>query len=103
MLRITVHDGSELRFKLEGRLTGPWVTELEKCWRTLSSVAGHKQLVIDLTDLESVDLTGRSLLALLHKHGAGFIATTLTIRQLVSEITGSSKPSSAAICIPEEN
>ncbi len=103
MLRITVHAGSELRFKLEGRLTGPWVTELEKCWRTSSSVGGHKQLVIDLTDLECVDLPGRSLLALLHTYGAGFIATTLTMRQLVSEITGRSKPSSAEVRIREEN
>ncbi len=95
MLRITVHDGSELRFKLEGRLTGPWVTELEQCWCASLSTAGHRQLVVDLSDLECADAAGRLLLALLHAHGARFIATTLTMRQLVSGITGRSKSTAA--------
>jgi hypothetical protein len=103
MLRITVHDGSEFRLKLEGRLSGPWVTELEHCCHTASSTAARKQLVIDLTDLESADIAGRSLLKLLHKHGAAFIATTLTMRQLVCEITGRMEPQSAAVPNTEEN
>lgn len=102
MLRITVHTDSELRFKLEGRLTGPWVTELEKCWRASSSTACQKQPVIDLTELECADSAGRCLLALLHTHGARFIATTLTMRQLVSEITGRRELKSTAARIPEE-
>ncbi len=92
MLRITIHDGSELRLKLEGRLAGPWVTELEQCWRTASSTAPHKRLVIDLTEVECADISGRSLLALLQRQGAKFIASTLTMRQLVSEITGRPEP-----------
>ena len=34
MLRITVHDApGTLTFRLKGRLAGPWVRELEECWR----------------------------------------------------------------------
>ncbi len=103
MLRITIHDNSELRFKLEGRLTGPWVTELDRCWNTASPTAGHKQIVIDLTDLECADGAGRSLLALLYSRGARFIATTLMMRQLVSEITGRAELQPSAGRVPEES
>ncbi len=35
MLRIDIHDGVEATsFTLEGKLMGPWVAELENCWRT---------------------------------------------------------------------
>ena len=34
MLRITVHDTQQaLTFQLEGRLAGPWVSEVEECWQ----------------------------------------------------------------------
>src|ERR1017187_41000 len=40
MLKITLHDSArEFRLKLEGRLSGPWVNELEQCWKTASSTA----------------------------------------------------------------
>ncbi len=100
MLRITIQDDSEIRLKLEGRLAGPWAAELQQCCCTASSTTRHKQLIIDLTDLESTDARGRSLLALLHQHGAKFIATSLTMRQLVSEITG--EPKNEILMKPEE-
>ena len=35
MLRITVHDKPQaLTFQLEGRLAGPWLRELEECWKS---------------------------------------------------------------------
>jgi hypothetical protein len=35
MLRITVlEEASEIRFVIEGKLVGPWVEELRKCWET---------------------------------------------------------------------
>ena len=34
MLRITVHNEPEsITFQLEGRLSRPWLQELDKCWR----------------------------------------------------------------------
>ena len=34
MLRITVHHNSQsVTFQLEGRLSRPWLQELDKCWR----------------------------------------------------------------------
>ena len=35
MLRITVHDKPQvLTLQLEGRLAGPWLRELEECWKS---------------------------------------------------------------------
>ena len=41
MLRITADDKPRvLSFRLEGRLEGPWVRELEKCWLGMVAVVG---------------------------------------------------------------
>ncbi len=88
MFRITTHENNgTVRLKLEGKLKGPWVPEMEQCWRTASS-ARHKALVVDLTDVDHVDSAGRYLLALIHARGARFIAVTPIMKELVSDITG---------------
>ncbi len=42
---------------------------------------------VDQTDLDYVDSAGRYLHALIHAHGASFIAITPMMKELVSEIT----------------
>ena len=64
MLKITLHDSSrELRFKLEGKLSGPWVGELQQCWRTAASATSGRSTVVDLGEVDFVDCDGQSLLA----------------------------------------
>src|ERR1017187_2255820 len=64
MLKITLHDSArEFRLKLEGRLSGPWVHELEQCWMTASSTTHGRNTVLDLGEVDFVDLAGESLLA----------------------------------------
>jgi ABC-type transporter Mla MlaB component len=88
MFRITTHEENRtVRLKLEGKLKGPWVLEMERCWRTVA-LARHKALVVDLTDVDHVDSAGRYLLALIHAHGASFVAATPIMKELVSDITG---------------
>ena len=89
MLRITVDDrGSTIHLKLEGRLAGVWVTELERCWRPYSDGFPGRNLVVDLTSTDFVDLAGKYLLALMHQRGATFAARTPLMKDLVAEITG---------------
>jgi hypothetical protein len=89
MLRITVDDrGPEIHLRLEGRLAGSWVTELENCWRLYSSGVPNRKLVVDLKGTESVDLAGKYLLTLMHERGATFTARTLPMKDLVAEIAG---------------
>jgi hypothetical protein len=50
MLRITVHDNPQaLTFQLEGRLAGPWLRELEKCWKSTLVHLRKSILRVDLT------------------------------------------------------
>ena len=88
MLRITIHDSQEtLRFQLEGKLSGPWVRELEQCWRTTTSPGIDKRLIVDLTDTDFVDDGGKRLLATMHKNGVQFVTVTPLMSGVVSEIS----------------
>jgi anti-anti-sigma regulatory factor len=87
MFRVTTQeDNSLVRLKLEGKLKGPWVQEMEQCWR-MASGARDKALVVDLTEVDHVDSAGKYLLALIHARGASFIAATPVMKELVYEIT----------------
>ncbi len=87
MLRITVHDNQEsLCFQLEGRLTGPWLRELEACWQ--STLAHHRKpiLRVDLTGVTFIDDAGKICLATMHRQGAELVAADCLTKQIVAEI-----------------
>ena len=87
MLRITVHDAPRtLTFRLEGRLAGPWVRELEGCWRTALAGQPKPALRVDLTEVTSIDAAGRACLAALHRQGAEFVAADCLTKAVVDEI-----------------
>ncbi len=92
MLKITSHrDGAALTLQLEGKLAGPWVAELEACWRATGS-GSDGPIRVDLSAVTFVDSAGRDLLALLHEHGAEFIAEDCMMCAIVSEIHRHRKP-----------
>jgi len=84
MLKITLHDSAqELRFKLEGRLSGPWVAELRQCWLTAQSTVHDRKTVLDLAELDFVDPQGQSLLEDMHRQGVTFVAMSPLIRAIL--------------------
>jgi ABC-type transporter Mla MlaB component len=86
LLRITVQKGSSpSTLKLEGKLVGPWVEELERIWRTRSV---SENVLIDLFDVNFVDASGKDLLAQMYQGGAHFLADTPLMRQVVQEVMG---------------
>jgi hypothetical protein len=88
MLRITVHDAPRtLTVRLEGRLAGPWVRELEECWRGALASQGEPSLRVDLTEVTSIDAAGQACLQALHRHGAEFVAADCLMKAVVAEIT----------------
>ena len=88
MLRITLHDSPDaLRFQLEGKLVGPWVSELEQSWRTASSVQADKKLIVDLKDVTFIDDSGKELLRRFCESGAEFIACEPLTRAIVEQVT----------------
>jgi ABC-type transporter Mla MlaB component len=87
MLKITLHDSaSELRFKLEGKLSGLWVKELRQSWQTAQSTVRNRKTVLDLADLEFVDPEGQALLEEMHRQGVTMIAMSVFIRAIVDEV-----------------
>ena len=88
MLRITVHEKPPvLTFQLEGELAGPWVRELEECWR--SALAGPPEAIlrVDLTEVTFIDEPGKACLAALHRQGAEFVVADCLTKAIVAEIT----------------
>jgi len=89
MLKITLHDSSEeLRLKLEGKLAGLWVGELQQCWRTASSTTQGRNTIVDLREVDFVDPEGQSLLAEMYRQGVRLVAVTPLMQALVQEISG---------------
>jgi len=92
MLKITLHDSAEeLCFRLEGRLSGAWVTELRQCWLTAQSTVGLRKTTLDLGEVDFVDADGQSLIGEMHGHGVALKAVTPLIRALVQEIERASR------------
>jgi outer membrane protein TolC len=96
MLRITIQEtGEASTFKLEGKLTGPWVHELEQSWIAAASNA----LTIDLADVTFIDPAGKDLLARMHESGAKLIAHSPMNRCIVDEIVRAAKHVSIVLAV----
>src|SRR5438067_5726927 len=88
MLRITVLDNpGPLTFRLEGRLAGPWVRELEACWQGTLVNQPRSVHRFDLTGVTFVDTAGKAFLAARHAQGAELVASGCLMRAVVAEIT----------------
>ena len=97
MLKITGQRGTatdSVSLILEGRLTGPWVEELQTCWRELS-VNERRCAVIDLTGVTFIDAGGKALLTRLWQQGATLRAAGCLTRCVVEEITGARRRDSS--------
>jgi len=86
-LRITVSEESDATtLRLDGRVVGPWVNELDRAWRSLAGGLGSKKLVVDLCGISHMGLNGRQVLADIHKGtGADFLADTPMTKYFAAE------------------
>ena len=74
MLKITTHaDAGTTALKLEGKLTSPWMEELDRCWRQVTG-SHQKPVLVDLTGVTFIDPGGKALLAQMWQQGAKFDA-----------------------------
>ena len=73
-------------FRLEGRLAGPWVQELERCWVSTVGMKKRHPLSVDLSAVIYVDSEGKDLLKKLHQQGAKLVASGCLTSCLVDEI-----------------
>lgn len=87
MLKITIHpEGQVTKLVLEGRLTGLWVRELDRCWQEVVPVH-HGEVVVDLSGVSFVDSDGKMLLSRMWQRGAQLQAVGCLNRCIVEEIT----------------
>ncbi len=87
MLKITVLDRPEaVSIKLEGRLGGPWATELARTWNSLFPSLNSRKCSLDLCDVTWVDTDGRHLLREIYEQsGAAFVFNTPMSKHFAAE------------------
>ena len=87
MLKVTItKENSAETWELEGKLSGDWVKELERCWMERSSPAGVC-LQVHLKAVSYIDLAGRQLLAQMHERGVEIKGCGCMMKAVVEEIT----------------
>ena len=87
MLRVYVHDEVPVTsLVVEGKLVGPRVEELDKCWE--SAVAAHprRSMLVDLAHVTFIDSEGRALLARMRRKGVKLLSSGVLINSIVADI-----------------
>jgi hypothetical protein len=92
MMKITFNKGCEsAAWKLEGRLAGPWVEELEKIWHAAAPDSRASHLVLDLCEVTYVDGEGKKLLSRMHEAGVELIGEGIMTQYLIEGIKNGHK------------
>jgi anti-anti-sigma regulatory factor len=91
MLRITFQDVDEaIEMRLEGRVAGPWASELDRVWVDMAPRLGAKKLIIDVHNVTYADAAGKNVLrAIYTQTHAEFVTNTPWASFLAEEVTAS--------------
>ena len=90
MLRITTCvDPTETVLELEGKLAGLWVEELERCWEKW--LTEKRPVKVVLKAVSFIDLTGKMLLARMHRTGTALEGDGCMTRAIIEVITAGDK------------
>lgn len=93
MLRITTIDTpTEEKLILEGRLTEPWVVELESHWETMLRASSRRRFVVDLSGVTRIDPSGEGALARMKRDGAEFLARGIRVRHVLDTLSSNGVP-----------
>jgi hypothetical protein len=92
MLKITMQsEAGVLFFQLEGKLAGPWVKELERCWRSAADTQQSYPVRVDLSAVTFIDADGKALLGQMYREGAELVALGCLNKCIVEEIMQSTE------------
>ena len=87
MLRIDSLNENELTtLRVEGKLVGPWVRELERCWQKVVAVRQPQLVRINLSAVGFIDSEGKQLLCRMRREGAILVPTGCFMKSIVDEI-----------------
>jgi hypothetical protein len=74
--------------RLEGRVAGPWASELDRVWLETAPRLASKKLIIDLLNVTYADATGKRVLSTIYAQTqATFITNTPWAQFLAEEVT----------------
>lgn len=87
MLKISILDTpSKRQLLIEGKLVGPWTTELAKVWRQAMVDLNGRALVIDVKGLTTITEDGENVLLELMKEGASFRSSGVFTKQVLKRM-----------------
>jgi hypothetical protein len=87
MLKISILDTpSQCRLMIEGKLIGPWATELAKVWRQATADLNGRTLIIDVKGLTAITEDGENVLLELMKEGASFRSSGVFTKQVLKRM-----------------
>ncbi len=87
MMKITFSNNSETAvLKVEGKLAGPWVDELERTWHAVQPTASAERFQVDLCGVTFVDAEGKHLLETMHKSGVDLVGEGIMTRYMIEKI-----------------
>ena len=92
-MKIQFDDQGELLvLRVEGRLAGAYVPELECAWNSARSSDPRQKLALDLKGVTCVDRAGRHLLQLMHNQGVEFRRPGIALQDILDEIAAHPHP-----------
>jgi anti-anti-sigma regulatory factor len=84
VLKITVHNGSlPATLKLEGKIAGQWVKELERVWHNITHKYAPRTVTVDLSGVTFVDAEGKRLLGGMLRDGAELTHAQLLTKYII--------------------
>jgi hypothetical protein len=84
MLRTMITDTPfEQKWVLQGRLCGPWATDLKERWESARSTREGRKCAIDLEDVIFVDAQGEEVLLEMFAEGAVFFASRAYMKHIL--------------------
>jgi hypothetical protein len=87
MLKVTILESpAEQRFVVEGKLTQPWVSELESAWERTRDARRGRRSVVDLSGATFIDKSGTRVLTVMCGEGARFIANGIFVKHLIKQL-----------------
>ena len=87
MLRVTVQSQADrVVIRVEGKLAGPAVAELERCW---SATPSTSRLIVDVQSVTFASEDGRQLLARMYTAGAQLVSSGTMMNAVVEQIKNS--------------
>src|SRR5580692_1603337 len=88
---------AERRWVVQGRLVGPWVSELRTTWKRTHRSRDKQICIIDLNNVTFIDQGGERLLRAMSKKGAQLIAEGVYIKHVIEQVKNSWTPSAERI------